>query len=145
MIGVIEREGLANSLRIAVLAACANGSVEFRHIQRAVDVLRPMLTPPPFKGEKTDALPIVLSLVEAGKLERVQWARDGEERAEQSRDSARYMIKRKDKPEPVRRKSDGRKVGTKTIISCEQAKDIELHTAEMVRIGAVVADEGDKP
>lgn len=74
----MNREWLENSLRIVVISVCANGPVEFRRIQRAVDVVRPMLAPRPAEDEKVDALPIVESLVNEGKLERVRWARDEE-------------------------------------------------------------------
>jgi hypothetical protein len=99
----MNREGLENSLRIVVISACANGPVEFRRIQRAVDIVRSMLAPLPAKDEKVDALPIVDSLVNEGKLERVRWARDEEIGRTSDPMTAMYAIRHEAKARGKRR------------------------------------------
>lgn len=96
-------EGLENSLRIVVISACANGPVEFCRIQRAVDVVRPMLAPLPAEDENVDALPIVESLVNEGRLERVRWARDEENGRTSDPMTAMYAIRHETKARGKRR------------------------------------------
>jgi hypothetical protein len=99
----VNREGLENSLRIVVISTCANGPVEFRHIQRAVDVVRSMLAPRSTEDENVDALPIVESLVNEGKLERVRWARDEEIGRTSDPMTAMYAIRHEAKARGKRR------------------------------------------
>lgn len=99
----MNREGLENSLRIVVISACANGPVEFRRIQRAVDVVRPMLTPLSAEDEKVDALPIAESLVNEGKLERVRWARDEENGRTSDPTTSMYVLRHEAKGRGKRR------------------------------------------